>query len=340
MRLGSVTLNRIAQLRRHLPFVVLAFVLGVTISGSGPALSAALPSEGAVVTNTISGSALTVSRPATTATGDVLLASVHARLTGDVSITPPNGWNLIRRDSSTTDYSSLTQALYYKVAGPSEPAGYTWSWSTTATAAGAILDFKGIDSAMPIDSHSGAFTPQSWFAVAPSVTTTAKDDIVVGFFGLASSRPLRSPSRMTEEFGVRWTGGYSSLAAKGAAYIQANAGATGSKAAWSWGRPSSGIGQLVALANGVLERSIHSAATASSASTASTASASSSATASSSAAASSSTAASSATASASSAPARAIRNTQPASRQSGASDLAGGRRRLRRRDSFQITLTR
>jgi hypothetical protein len=72
-----------------------------------------------------------------TATGDVLLASVHARLAGDVSITPPNGWNLIRRDSSTTDYSSLTQALYYKVAGPSEPASYSWSWSTTATAAGA-----------------------------------------------------------------------------------------------------------------------------------------------------------------------------------------------------------
>lgn len=82
MRLGGATLNRIAQLRRHLPFLVLAFVLGVTISGSGPAMSAALPSEGAVVTNTTSGSTLTVARPATTAAGDVLLASVHARLGG------------------------------------------------------------------------------------------------------------------------------------------------------------------------------------------------------------------------------------------------------------------
>jgi hypothetical protein len=81
--------NRLAGLRRHLPFVVLAFVLGATISGSGRALSAALPSAGAVLTNTTSGSTLTVSRPATTAAGDVLLASVHARLAGDVSITPP-----------------------------------------------------------------------------------------------------------------------------------------------------------------------------------------------------------------------------------------------------------
>ena len=153
------SLHRIARLRRHLPFLVLAFVLGVTISGSGPALSA-LPSEGAVVTSTSSGSTLTVPRPATTAAGDVLLASVHARLPGDASITPPSGWNLIRRDSSTPDYQSLSQALYYKVAGASEPVSYSWSWSSAATAAGAILDFKGIEQAAPVDSHSGAFTPK------------------------------------------------------------------------------------------------------------------------------------------------------------------------------------
>ena len=224
----------IALLRRHLPFLVLAFVLGVIISGSGRALSA-LPSEGAVVTNTTSGSTLTVPRPATTDAGDVLLASVHARLSGSVSIKPPSGWNLIRRDSSAPDYHSLTQALYYKVAGSSEPASYSWTWSSTATAAGAILDFKGIDQSAPVDSHSGASTPESRFAVAPSVTTSASDDIVVGFFGLASTRTLWSPSGMTEEFSVRWRSGYSGLAARGAAYVQADARATGNKTAWTWG---------------------------------------------------------------------------------------------------------
>ena len=79
LRRRRVALKRIGRLRRHIPFAVLAFVLGVTISGSGPALSA-LPSAGAVVTSTTSGSTLTVLRPATTAAGDVLLASVHARL--------------------------------------------------------------------------------------------------------------------------------------------------------------------------------------------------------------------------------------------------------------------
>ena len=205
MRLGSVTLNRIAQLRRHLPFLVLAFVLGVTISGSGRALSA-LPSEGAVVTNTTSGSTLTVPRPATTAAGDVLLASVHARLSGDVSITPPNGWNLIRRDSSAPDYSSLTQALYYKVAGSSEPASYSWTWSSTATAAGAILDFKGIDqSAADRFAQRRVSRPR---AGSPSHRRSRQRRRTTSWSVSSAwprADPCDRPRVMTEEFGVRWT---------------------------------------------------------------------------------------------------------------------------------------
>ena len=58
----------------------------------------------------------------------MLIASVDARLSSTGSITPPAGWGLIRSDASSPGYSSLTQALYYKVAGPSEPAGYSWSF--------------------------------------------------------------------------------------------------------------------------------------------------------------------------------------------------------------------
>ena len=168
-------------LRRHLPVLALALLLGTVIAGAGPALSA-LPTGSAVTTAATYGSTLAVSRPSTTNSGDVLIASVYARLPGSATITPPSGWALIRRDSSTPGYASLTQALYYKVATSSEPAAYVWSVGSQASAAGAILDFKGIDTTSPVDSHGGAFTRQSTSFVAPSVTTTAKNDIVLGFF--------------------------------------------------------------------------------------------------------------------------------------------------------------
>ena len=99
-----------------------------------------------------------ITRPTTTSSGDVLVASVNARLSSSSAITAPTGWNLIRGDSSGPGFSPLTQALYYKVAGSSEPASYAWSLSSTSSATAAILDFKNVDRTTPVDSHSGAFT--------------------------------------------------------------------------------------------------------------------------------------------------------------------------------------
>src|SRR4249919_2971788 len=117
-RIAGDSFRGVAQLRRLLPFLVLALLLGVLVSGSGGAFSA-LPSGGAVVTATSFGAGVTVPRPSTTANGDVLVAAVHARLSGNVTITAPSGWTLIRRDSNAPDYRSLTQAVYYKVVGSS-----------------------------------------------------------------------------------------------------------------------------------------------------------------------------------------------------------------------------
>ena len=150
------------------------------------------------------GSTLTLQRPKSADAGDVLIASVDARLPASASITAPSGWALIRRDSSAPGYQSLTQALYYKVAEPSDPTSFTWSVASPVSIAGAILDVKGADVQTPVDSHSGAFTPESSSFVAPSVTTTVDGDLVVGFFGITSGRTIRPPDAMTELFDVRW----------------------------------------------------------------------------------------------------------------------------------------
>jgi hypothetical protein len=196
-RTASASWNWTALLGRHLALLALAIGLGVTISGSGGALSA-LPGGISVATRTTYGSTLTVPRPAVTAAGDVLVASVDARLSGASTIAAPSGWVLIRRDSSAPGYRSLTQALYYKVAGSSEPASYSWSLGAPSPTAGAILDLKGIDTRTPVDSHSGAFTSGGSSIVAPSVRTAAAGDLLVGFYGVASNKSIRPPSGMSE----------------------------------------------------------------------------------------------------------------------------------------------
>ena len=182
----------------YLMVLALSVVIGMLTTGSGRA-SSVLPSGGAIATATVSGSTLSVPRPVGVVAGDVLIASVDARLSAEASITAPTGWILIRRDSSTPP-GSLTQALYYKVAGSAEPTTYAWLFAAPASAAGSVVDFKGLNRSSPVDSHSGAFTPASRSVIAPSVTTTASDDIVVGFFGLTGGRTVRPPTGMTEQF--------------------------------------------------------------------------------------------------------------------------------------------
>src|SRR5205814_8368858 len=97
------------------------------------------------------------------------------------------------------------------------------------------------------DSHSGAFTSGSASIVAPSVTTTSARDTVVGFFGTSSSKTIRPPAVMTEEFDVRYAVRRSNLDAEGAAYVQATPGATGERTARTTDHPSSELGQLLAL---------------------------------------------------------------------------------------------
>ena len=136
---ASASWKRFKRFRGHIVLLALALVLGMTVAGSRPALSG-LPYGGDVVTATSFGSTVTVRRPASVTTGDVLIASVGARLSGTEWINPPSGWNLIRRDSNAPGYLSLTQALYYKVTGSTEPSNYSWSLASPASAAVAILD--------------------------------------------------------------------------------------------------------------------------------------------------------------------------------------------------------
>ena len=188
---------------------------------------------------------LSIAVPAMTLQGDVLIAALDVRRDASLTITPPAGWTLIRRESYSSSYP-MSQALYWKMAGFVEPPMYTWGFSSGTGASGGILDTRGIDSAHPVDVSSGAVAMNTKSNTAPSVTTTAPNDLVVGLFGNTGSKAVMPPADFMEYFDVHSSSGARSTT-EASGFVQTTAGAVGERVAKTAGSSSTTIGQLVAL---------------------------------------------------------------------------------------------
>ena len=183
---------------------------------------------------------ISIYKPIGIADNDVLVAGITVQ--GNRTITPPTGWQSIRRDVQTTN---LTQQLFYKVAGSNEPGLYTWTFSASDNAVGGIVPYVGVNTASPIDQSSGnVSTSNSANVVATSITTTGANYMVVGFFGINKPFTFTPDASMTEQWDRLGTGP-GSIASEAADYT-APAGATGNKTAVASGN-NAWIGQLVSL---------------------------------------------------------------------------------------------
>jgi hypothetical protein len=174
---------------------------------------------------------LTISKPSGTVEGDVMIASIAVRPDTAV-ITAPANWTLVRRvDNANPNANSL--AVYYKVAGASEPADYTWTFSTSTGSAGGIQSFLGADQGNPINVENGQNTASGLTHATPSVITTVNNTMLVTSHAFTSSATWTPPGGMTEVFDVasETVPAASGISIEGNCVIQAAAGATGAKTA-------------------------------------------------------------------------------------------------------------
>ncbi len=209
-----------------------------TTSSSPPAFRSASSAGAASGT-------LTINKPAGTQTGDVMVTTIAVR-PGTATITA-SGWTLIRRmDNSSGNSNSL--AVYYKVAGSSEPTSYSFSFSTSTGAAGGIASFIGIDTANPVDTDAGQNTSSSLTHAAPSVTTRYANDMVVTSHAFASSATFIPPSGMTEAFDVASISiGSTGESIEGNYQLQSAIGATGTRTATASNDADTGNAHTLAL---------------------------------------------------------------------------------------------
>lgn len=134
-------------------------------------------SEASAVTGDGNFQSLTITKPPGTVKNDLLLAWLVTD--GAETHAAPTGWDEVQQ---TQNGSVCTLSVWEKIAGDSEAADYAFTWSTNEEGAGGIMRFNNVDQTTPIDiSASGTGTDGS--PVAPTVTTTVIDTMIVRFFG-------------------------------------------------------------------------------------------------------------------------------------------------------------
>ena len=174
---------------------------------------------------------MTINKPTGTVEYDTIITAIS--FSNNATITAPSGWNLIRRvDNAQTTPESV--AVYYKIAGSSEPASYVWDFNgTTVFFAAWSASYYNTTSLSPIDVNNGqtngTSASKTTSYAAPGATTTANNEMVITAHGAyGGTYTFTAPSGMTEFADLNNTG---SRSIEGAQVAQASAGATGNKTA-------------------------------------------------------------------------------------------------------------
>lgn len=165
---------------------------------------------------------LTLNNPGAQA-GDVLLVQLTLRSPQFVSL---SGWN-----SFIYDDNGVSQQLFYRVAGASEPASWTFNFLSRTRAAGGLLLVRGasIGSGNPIvASQSERGSGSTLTALAATVNTA--NSLVVRYFAMANgNNPLVGPA--TQQYAANTGAGPNGVAMSASSAIFAGTGQSGSATA-------------------------------------------------------------------------------------------------------------
>ncbi|MBT8102972.1 MAG: DNRLRE domain-containing protein [Gammaproteobacteria bacterium] len=125
------------------------------------------------------GLSITIPKPAGTAAGDLMIATVVTDAEQKPAMTAPPGWTLINHGRAS---KQVTMDVLWKIADASEPGSYDFSWVKSQQAYGWIMRFTGHDPTAPIhDSQSNGGTSSN--PVSPAVTTTIANTMIVRIGG-------------------------------------------------------------------------------------------------------------------------------------------------------------
>lgn len=180
-------------------------------------------------------------RPTGTVDGDLLIAFVLIA-TGTTVSGVPSGWNL---EDNTGNAAGCRVVTYTKIAS-SEPATWTWTLNTATNNAVHVLRIDGHDPTTYVNVDGGqANDSASTSVVAPSVTTTKDNCLLIFAGGINANATQTAPGSMTEVTDA--LGGGSARALETAQQALGAAGATGTRTSTA-SASAVNVGYLIAIA--------------------------------------------------------------------------------------------
>ncbi len=147
---------------------------------------------------------LSILKPVSTASGDLLVA--HLQMNPETAVvTEPTDW-ILASDVSTA--GSNRGRIYYKVAGGSEGATYSWTTSTGVDWVGVISRFTGCDPTVPIANPAyGVATVNGTSHSTGTHVPNVDNNLVVALFGERSgTADTWTESSGTERYDVSGAG--------------------------------------------------------------------------------------------------------------------------------------
>lgn len=206
--------------------ILLAFMLDLSsafLIAPEKAEAATAPRFQTASTNTANGPAtITCTKPSGTVENDLLLAFVTGYQSDTLTISPPGDWSTFRGPDRNTGSEKMVAYVFYRIAGPSEGADYTFTYSAGGYNECGILRYSGVDTSDPLDSASSAANGNSGTRTGSSITTTRSNETLVLHSAGYNGSPTTVPAGMVER--AAWDGAM-------AVYdeTRATAGATGDR---------------------------------------------------------------------------------------------------------------
>lgn len=124
--------------------------------------------------NTGSSATATGLRPSGVVSGDLLVAFVATSGTGQVPTI--SGWTLISRVDGASQDPAV--GLFYRVAGASEPASWSWTLPSSTNWVVIVSAYSGINTSAPIHAQSASWPRSYGTSSSASITTTATSDLI------------------------------------------------------------------------------------------------------------------------------------------------------------------
>ena len=115
----------------------------------GTATISTITQTGTRTTANTTGTTLTTTKPSGVTTNSFLIALVVNSDTSAI-ISPPSGFTLF----GTQNVTGMRVSVYYKFAGGSEPANYSWTFSLSNNASVSLHSYSGVSTSHPIGSYN------------------------------------------------------------------------------------------------------------------------------------------------------------------------------------------